>query len=124
MDEEYVLAEDTNYEFSPDDIDAFDLDFSEFGEQDGVEYPAVLLDHVLFMDALRILKIRKKKSYREMDVWVLLADGQYQHIGAMQIDSDTLIVLKHLRIGVTLYFAKGDCDVLDLNNPAVLERFI
>lgn len=127
MDEDNITLtgdSDLDFSFSPDDADVFSIDLPELTEQDGVTYPAVLLTNVLFMDALKVLKLQKKNSYREMEVWITLADNTFQHIGSMQIDSDTLIILKHLRIGITLYYDAENSETLDLSDPATLERFV
>ena len=119
------LGESEEFGFDPTDVDSFDLGIPDFREQSDLEYPAVLLSKVLFTDCLKVLKSRKRKSYREMDTWIELPDSSgYQKIGTMQIDSDTLLVLRHLKIGVTMYYSEDSLEVLNLEDPDTLERFV
>ena len=123
FEESLLPAED--YSFSPSDVDSFELGMSDFREQEGLQYPALLLSNVLFADCLRLLQSMKRQSYREVSVWVELDGGQsYSNVGTLQLDSDLLIVLKHLRIGATLYYDVDTWETLQLDDPAVLEKFI
>ena len=124
--EEVVLAgQDDNFDFDPTLIDSFDLGVADFRDQDCLQYPAVLLSRVLFTDCLRVLKSRKRTSYREMDAWVEMPDdGGYHKVGTIQLDSDMLLTLRYLRIGVTLYLDSENIRVLDLENPDVLQEFL
>ena len=123
--DEIILGEDLPFDFDPKDADAFDLGVKDLRDQEGLEYPAVLLSGISFTDCLKVLQSRKKASYREMDIWVELPDDAgFQCVGTMQMDSDTLLILRHLQIRVTIYFDKELVETLDLNNPATLERFV
>lgn len=124
FEEEVVLGEES-FGFSPTDADTFELDVMDLREQPGITYPAVLLSNVLFTDCLKVLQAVKKPSYREFPVWVELpSDGGFSNIGTLQIDSDVLLLLRHLRISVAIYFDAERVEVLDLDDPAVLEKFI
>lgn len=124
LDEEVVLGEES-FEYSPTDANVLELDILDLREQQGIEYPAVLLSNVLFTDCLKVLQSIKRDSYREMPIWVELPDSSgFNNIGTLQLDSDVLLLLRHLRISVTMYYDAEHVEVLDLNNPAVLEKFI
>lgn len=123
--EELLAVAEEDYSFDPSDIDSFDLGISDFREQEGVTYPAMLLSNVLFADSLRLLQTLKKSSYREVPVWVELGDGQtFENIGTLQLDSDLLLVFRHLHICVTVYYDKDHWETLNLEEPEVLEKFI
>lgn len=126
LQEEFQLeAEAEDFSFDPSDSDSFSLDVPDFREQEGLVYPALLLSNVLFMDCLTVLSKIKRHSFREVDTWVELEDGAgYQHIGSIQLDSTVLLTLRFLHIRVTAYYSSENIDVLDLENPAVLEQFI
>lgn len=122
--DEVVLGEES-FGFSPTDADTFELDVLDLRDQEGITYPAVLLSNVLFTDCLRVLQSVKRTSYREMPVWVELPnEGGFKNIGTLQLDSDVLLLLRHLRICVTLYYDSEHVEVLDLDNPDVLEKFL
>lgn len=123
--EELLTVAEEDYSFDPSEIDSFELGMSDFREQEGVTYPALLLSNVLFADSLRLLQTLKKRSYREVPVWVEFEDGQsYQNIGTLQLDSDLLLVLRHLRISATVYYDAENWEALQLDSPEVLEKFI
>lgn len=116
-----------SFEFSALALDAFELDVKDVTEQEGFQYPALLLRDVLFMDCLRVLKSQKRKSFREVDAWVCTGeegDEEFRKIGTLQLDSNTLLILRHLRITATLYPNEGEVMALNLEDPAVLEKFI
>lgn len=114
-----------DFSFSPSDADGLDLEFIDFREQEGLEYPAILLSNVLFMDCLHVLKKMKRESYREFSTWVAIPGEQsFQNIGTIQLDSTVLLAMRYLHIGVTAYYSAENVEVLDLDNPEVLERFI
>ena len=122
--EEIVLGSES-FDFSPDNPDTFELDVLDFREQPGLEYPAVLLSNVLFTDCLKVLQAVKRESYREFPLWIEMPDGDgFSNVGTLQIDSDTLLLLRHLRIGVTIYFDSDTVESLDLDDPEVLERYV
>lgn len=122
---EEVSLSTESFEFDPSNADTLELDILDLRDQEGVTYPAVLLSNVLFTDCLRILQSVKRTSYRQMPVWVELPDSSgFENIGQLQLDSDVLLLLRHLRICVTLYFDAEHIEVLDLDNPSVIEKFI
>lgn len=123
--EEVALSGEEEFGFDPTQVDTFDLGIADVREQEGFTYPAILLSRVLFTDCLKVLQSRKRSSYREMDTWIELpGDEGFQKIGTLQMDSDTLLVLRLLRIGVTMYYSEGELETLDLDDPEVLERFV
>ena len=93
-------------------------------DEPGVEFPALLLSGVLFRDSLEVLKSAKRESYRSVDLWVENSDGGYVHIGDIQLDSKVLLLLRFLRISATMYYDKERVEVLNLNDPEVIERVI
>lgn len=114
-----------DFSFDPGNSDSFSLDMPDFREQEGLEYPALLLSNVLFMDCLTVLSKIKRPSFREVDTWVELEDGAgYQHIGSIQLDSTVLLTLRFLHIRATAYYSSESIQVLDLEDPTVLEQFI
>lgn len=122
---EDISLEEESFDFDPTSADVFELEVVDFREQTDVNYPAVVLSRVLFRDCLLVLQARKRQSYREMETWVELPDGDgFQKIGTLQMDSDMLLTLRHLRIGVTLYYNNEEMEVLNLEDPEVLERFV
>lgn len=122
---EDISLEEESFDFDPTSADVFELEVVDFREQADVNYPAVVLSRVLFRDCLLVLQARKRQSYREMETWVELPDGDgFQKIGTLQMDSDMLLTLRHLRIGVTLYYNSEEMEVLNLEDPEVLERFV
>lgn len=122
---EDISLEEESFDFDPTSADVFELEVVDFREQTDVNYPAVVLSRVLFRDCLLVLQARKRQSYREMETWVELPDGDgFQKIGTLQMDSDMLLTLRHLRIGVTLYYDSEEMEVLNLEDPEVLERFV
>lgn len=126
--EDLLVLEDEgseNFKFDPTNADLFDLGAPDLRDQEGLVYPAILLSNVLFMDCLNVLKTLKRPSYREVDTWVELNGGQeFQHIGSIQLDSQILLALRYLHVGVTAYYSHEELEVLDLNNPTVIEQFI
>lgn len=122
-DEEVILSTES-FEFNPENPDTFDLGIADLREQPGITYPAVLLSNVLFTDCLRVLQSVKKQSYREFPLWVELPSDGFANVGTLQINSDTLLLLRHLRIGVTIYFSPDNVDSLNLDDVSVLEKFI
>lgn len=122
--EDIVLPEES-FDFDPTTSDVLELDVADLRDRGDLVYPAVLLSRVLFKDCLLVLQARKRPSYRELETWIELPDGDgFQKIGTLQMDSDMLLTLRHLHIGVTLYYDYDNMEVLDLENPDVLERFI
>jgi len=120
-----LVAEDEDFSFDPSNVDSFDLDVSDFREQEGLVYPAMLLSRVLWKDCLMVLTAQKRQSYRMVPVWFEGENGEgYEQIGEIQLTSDILLVLRHLRIGVTMYWSHDNVEVLNLENPEVIERFI
>lgn len=114
-----------SYDFDPTVPDVLTLDIADLREQEGLEYPAVLLSNVLFMDCLKVLQSVKRESYRQMQVWIELPDtGEFRCIGEMQIDSDVLLLLRHLKIQVTMYYDEENLEFLDLEDPETFERFL
>lgn len=125
MDLENIPLTEQSFDFSPTDSDVFDLNVPDLREQPGITYPAVLLSNVLFVDCLRVLQSIKRKSYRDFPLWVEVPDdGGFSNVGAIQLDSEVLLLLRHLRINVTLYLSEDDVEVLDLNDPETIEKFI
>lgn len=122
---EILLDETEDYSFDPTSADTLSLDIADLRNEPGLQYPALLLSNVSFMDCLRVLDLQKRQSYREVDVWVELAgDAGFKHIGTIQLDSDLLLLLRFLRIHVTMYYSKDEVSLLDLNDTAVLEQFV
>ena len=124
--DEYILLDGVDdFDFSPEEADFFDLDVKDLREQEGIQYPAVLLSGILFTDCLKVLQSQKQTSYREVDTWVELPDDAgFSHIGSLQLDSDTLLVLRYLRIGVTVYYDAETIEALNLQDPNVLLKFL
>lgn len=119
------LEQEEVFSFDPTDTDVLDLGIRDLRDEEGLEYPALLLSNVLFVDALKVLQASKRESYRSVDVWLELPEGDgFQKIGSMQADSELMVALRHLKIAATLYYSAEDFDALDLNDPAVLEKFI
>ena len=120
-----AAPEVVDYDFDPGDVDILDLDVLDFRDTEGLVYPAILLSGVLFSDCLKVLNSKKRKSYREVDTWVELPDAEgFTHIGTIQLDSEILLLLRHLGIIATLYISSEEIQVLDLHDPEVLERFL
>lgn len=114
-----------SYDYNPLDADMLRLDVPDLREQEGFTFPAILLSRVLFQDCLKVLQSCKRSSYREMDVWVELpAELGFNKIGSIQVDSDVLLLLRHLGIQATMYYAEDQMEVLNLDDPEVLERFV
>ena len=123
--DDFVAGVEEAYSFDPASVDTFDLGVKDFRDQEGVTYPALLLSRVLFMDCMRVLQSSKRASYREVDTWLELPDNEgFSHVGSLQLDSDALLVLRHLGIAVTLYYDEEHMEVLDLNDPETLMKFI
>lgn len=119
------LEQEEVFSFDPTDTDVLDLGIRDLRDEEGLEYPALLLSNVLFVDALKVLQASKRESYRAVDVWLELPEGDgFQKIGSMQADSELMVALRHLKIAATLYYSAEDFEALDLNDPAVLEKFI
>lgn len=119
------LEQEEVFSFDPTDADVLDLGIRDLRDEEGLEYPALLLSNVLFVDALKVLQASKRESYRAVDVWLELPEGDgFQKIGSMQADSELMVALRHLKIAATLYYSAEDFEALDLNDPAVLEKFI
>lgn len=124
MDENVELF-DTSFDFDSSDSDILGLDVKDLRDQPGITYPAVLLTGIQFVDSLRVLQASKKPSYRDVDVWVELAgEGEFQHIGTIQLTSDILLLLRYLRIGLTIYYSADRLENVDLRDASVIERFI
>lgn len=122
--EDFIL-EDESFDFDPKSPDVPDIGIIDFRDQEGVTYPALLLSRVLFRDCLTVIKARAHKSYREVDTWIELPDGDgFQRIGVLQLDSDMLLTLRYLKIVATVYYDKETVEVLDLDNWELLERFL
>lgn len=116
---------DESYVCSPLDADVLALDVLDLREQEGFTFPAILLSRVLFQDCLKVLQSCKRSSYREMDVWVELpAESGFNKIGSIQVDSDVLLLLRHLGIQATMYYTEDRMEVLNLDDPEVLEKFV
>lgn len=97
----------------------------DFRKQEGLTYPALLLSGVMFVDCLKVLQSIKRKSFREVETWVLAEDGTYHQIGTLQLDSEVLLYLYRLKITATLYTGADEPEeVLDLGNPEVVEMFV
>lgn len=126
MDNEHILlGPEEEFSFDPTDTDVLDLGIKDFRDEEGLEYPALLLSNVLFVDAFKVLQANKRESYRSVDVWLEMPEGDgYQKVGSMQADSELLLALRHLKIAATIYYSKENFEALDLNDPEVLERFV
>lgn len=125
LEDSFDAVEEEDFGFDPSDADSFDLDIQDFRDQPGVEYPAMLLSRVVWRDCLLVLTSQKKQSYRMISVWFEGENGEgYEAIGEIQLTSDILLVLRHLRIGVTIYWDQDNMEVLNLEDPEVIERFI
>lgn len=125
--EEFTVKLDTveDFGFDPQNIDSFDLGLADLRDQDGINYPCILLSGVAFMDCLRVLSANKRKSYREVDAWLELENSEgFKNIGTIQLDSDLLLLLKYLRIRAVMYYDAERIEALDLNDPQVIEKFI
>lgn len=113
------------FDTSPLSLDDVSLGFQDFRDEPGVTYPALLLSNVHFLDALKVLKQAKRDSYRSVSVWAELPNGEgFSDMGTIQLDSTVLLLLRHLHIGAVVYYSREEIEALDLNDPAVLERFI
>lgn len=124
-DNELLEVSEESFDFDPNLPDSFVIEIADLRDREDVEYPALLLSNVLFMDCLRVLKANNRKSYRSVDTWVELSDNnEFQHIGELPLSSDTLLALRHLRIRATLYVDAETVEVLDLESPEVIEKFI
>ena len=120
-----LLGPEEEFSFDPTDTDVLDLGIKDFRDEEGLEYPALLLSNVLFVDAFKVLQANKRESYRSVDVWLEMPEGDgYQKVGSMQADSELLLALRHLKIAATIYYSKENFEALDLNDPEVLERFV
>ena len=120
MDENVELF-DTSFDFDSSDSDILGLDVKDLRDQPGITYPAVLLTGIQFVDSLRVLQASKKPSYRDVDVWVELAgEGEFQHIGTIQLTSDILLLLRYLRIGLTIYYSADRLENVDLLDASVI----
>ena len=119
---EELLEED--FGFDPTDSD-LDLGIRDLSDEEGVEYPALLLSNILFTDVLKVLKELKRDSYRTVDVWLELQDsGDFVQFTPLPLDSRLLIVLRHLKVQATAYWSPQDIEVLDLKDPCVIEKFL
>ncbi len=108
------------------DLDVADLSlgFVDVTTVEGFEYPAMVITGVSFADTLKVLKTRARKSYRSIDVWLDLEDGSPPtNIGTLPLELETLLVMRYLGVGVTLYFTSDRVETLDLSDVSVLERF-
>ena len=123
--DEFVQGVNEEFSFDPALVDTFDLGVKDFRDQEGVTYPALLLSKVLFMDCVRVLQSSKRSSYREVETWLELpSDEGYSNIGTLQLDSDALLVLRHLGICATIYYDRDNMEVLNLNDPETLMKFV
>lgn len=123
--EDLILPSDETFTFDPSDADALSLDIRDFREEEGLEYPALLLSNVLFMDALKVLQASKRESYRTIDVWLdLEEEGSFHKIGSVQADSELLVTLRYLQIAATMYYSHDNFEALDLNSSDLLEKFV
>lgn len=118
------IAGDEDYSFDPTSADSFDLGIADLRDEAGLQYPALLLSGVAFMDCLRVLDAKKQESYREVDVWVEIPNGGFRNIGSLQLDSDMLLLLRFLRINAVMYYDHENIEPLDLNDCSVLEKFV
>lgn len=105
------------------DFTKLTFDSPKLEETTGFAYPALLLCNVGFHDVLRVLKAYRRDSYRCIDVWVSVEDT-YSNIGTLQLTSDVLLLLKRLSIKVIAYWDAERTEVVDLNDPRLLEKFI
>lgn len=120
-----LSLEDTeDFSFDPTSADSFDLGIADLRDEAGLQYPALLLSGVAFMDCLRVLDVKKRKSYREVDVWVEIPNGGFSNIGTLQLDSDMLLLLHFLRIRAVMYYDRDTIEPLDLSDPSVIEKFV
>lgn len=94
-------------------------------EQEGFEYPAILISGVRFNDVIRILQTLYRESLSLMDVWLDLDDGKPPvKQGKIPADLQTFLVARYLGLSITLYPFEGVVHTLDLQDPYVLEQFI
>lgn len=107
------------------DISGLDLGFGDITAVEGFQYPAMVLTGVVFQDALKVLQTRVRQSYRSFDVWLDMEDGNSPvKIGTLPMELETLLVMRYLEIGVTLYLSSDKVESLDLSDTEVLERFM
>lgn len=105
------------------DLSSFDI--IDVREQEGFEYPAMLISGVNFKDSLRVLQSIKRESYRSYDVWVDLGDGTPPvKQGTLPMDLPTLLAMRYLGLNVTLYGSEEAIVSLNLKDVDTLVNFI
>lgn len=111
---------DIDLEATEDSIEIHDV-----RDQEGFTYPALLVTGILFSDALRVLKTVRYETWKLVDVWVDLNDGNPPvKQGTLPLDSNTLITMHYLGLSATLYGREDFIQPLNLSNPAEIEKYI
>lgn len=93
-------------------------------QEKGFEYPAILLSGVEFDETIKAIKYAKSPSNRTFKTWLRLSDGTNNFIGELNLTFDMLMLLRYLKIKVTLYLDADTVHEIDLENPEELEDFI
>ena len=107
------------------DADEFGLTIIDIREQEGFQYPAMLISGMKFNDTMRVLQSIYRKSERAFDVWIDLEDGNPPvKRGMLPADSRTFLTMRYLGLDVTLYLNEDYIEKLNLKDPNVIERFI
>ena len=108
-----------------DDISSFELSIYDIKDLPNFRYPAILVSGVKFNDTLRVLQTAYRESFRLFDVWLDLEDGNSPiKQGSLPADSTTFLIMRYLGLRVTLYLNEDNIEVLDLNDPEVISKFI
>lgn len=91
---------------------------------EGLTYPSILLSNVKFKGSLKVLENLVRKSFTNVDVFIEVDGEPPIPVGQLPLDIKTLLMLKYLRIGVTVFLSDSDSEKLDLTDVNVLERFL
>lgn len=119
--------DDTNLilDTNPTDLSDSTSITSDLTQEQGFEYPSILICGLTFADSLSVLKsIKRPDSFRLVDVWVQSEDGSYFNMGKIQLDSTFLLTAKYLRLSITLYPKPDTILPLDLNDATSIIKYI
>lgn len=107
------------------DISELSLGLSDITTLPDFQYPAMLLTGVVFQDTLKVLKTRARESYRSIDVWLDMEDGNSPvKVGTLPLEMETLLVMRYLGVRVTAYLSPDVVEDLDLSDADVLEKYM